>query len=529
MKVCFRFLLVVLISLVLFTGCSNDDSSDNGNNGQSPIPSVTTPSNSDTLPNDVISALELTLQNIYQKVNPSVVNIQVIQVEDSSLFDIPGFDFDFQIPEDQQEYFSQAYASGFVWDTDGRIVTNNHVVSNAVEIYVTFDDGTVIDAEIVGTDPDSDLAVIEVDMPETSLQPVELADSKQVKVGQLSVSIGNPFGLEGTMTVGFVSALGRLLPVESDDSAEHIYSIPDVIQTDAPINPGNSGGVLVNKNGHVIGVPSAIISPIRASAGIGLAIPSVIVNKVVPDLIENGYYDNPWLGISGLTLTPEIAEAMDLEPEQRGALIIEVLSDSPAEGAGLQGSDRDVVILGERIQIGGDVIIAIDDVPMESIDDVVTYIVRDTEVGQSISLEILRDGDEHDVDLVLIARPSSRTGSSSTGVAWLGIAGITITPEIAEAMDLSSAQTGVLIQQVISESPADDADLRGSYKTVVIDGEEVLIGGDIIVGFNDYTVDAMETLQNLVQAQEPEDEVSLDILRDGESIEITVILGERSE
>ena len=166
---------------------------------------------------------------------------------------------------------------------------------------------------------------------------------------------------------------------------------------------------------------------------------------------------------------------------------------------------------------------------MESIDNVVTYIVRDTEVGQSISLKILRDGDEHDVDLVLIARPSSRTDSSSTDVAWLGIAGISITPEIAEAMDLSSDQVGVLIQQVIAESPADDSDLRGSYKTVVIDEEEVLIGGDIIVGFNDDIVDAMDTLQILVQAQEPGDEVSLDILRDGESIEVTVTLGERPE
>ena len=217
-----------------------------------------------------------------------------------------GFPF-FNLPQGQQpqQQYQSALGSGFVWDQNGDIVTNNHVVSGADKIEVTFSDGTIVPATLVGADPDSDLAVIKVDVPADKLHPVQLGDSSAVKVGQLAIAIGNPFGLEGTMTTGIISAVGRSLP--ANDNSTQSYTIPDVIQTDAPINPGNSGGVLVDVQGQVLGVTSAIESPVRASAGVGFAIPSAIVNNVVPALIKDGKYVHSWLGISGTTLVPDLA------------------------------------------------------------------------------------------------------------------------------------------------------------------------------------------------------------------------------
>lgn len=507
-----KFTCFILLGLIMLLGCSCGGASNSENKVGTPAPPVTSQGGSSLLSSDVLTDLETILQNIYENVNPSVVNIQVIEkIRDDFL-------------GNEQSYFSQTYGSGFIWDRDGHIVTNNHVISNADEIIITLHDGTVVNGVIVGTDPDSDLAVIKVELPARELRPVELAISSQVKVGQLAVSIGNPFGLEGTMTVGFISALGRLLPVESENVTGQIYSIPDVIQTDAPLNPGNSGGVLVNKYGSVIGVPSAIISPVRASAGIGLAIPSSIVEKVVPDLIENGYYEHPWLGISGRTLSPNIADEMGLSPGQHGALILDILPGSPAEKAGLRGSDRRAIIQGVSTMVGGDIITAIDSVLMDTMDDVVTYVVRDTEVGQSISLDIVRDGEKLNIKLVLVARPSSQTDTESHDFAWLGVVGVTITPAIAEAMDISSTQKGVLIQQVVSGSPADKAGLRGSYKYSVLDDQEVLIGGDVIVGFDGEDIDDMDDLQSRVNEKEPGDYVIIRVIRDGNQIEVNVEL-----
>ena len=252
-----------------------------------------------------VADLEATLQQIYEHVNPSVVAIQVVE----SAAALSGLPFDNQgqgVPQ------AQALGSGFVWDKDGHIVTNNHVVDGAEKISVTFSDGTIVSAQLVGSDPDSDLAVIKVDYPADQLQPVKLADSEQVKVGQLAVAIGNPFGHENTMTVGFVSAIGRSIPADGGTTGVS-YSIPDVIQTDAPINPGNSGGVLTDDQGDVMGVTAQIDSPVRASVGIGFVIPSSIVGKVVPELIKSGHYDHSYLGISGGSLIPDLATAMNLE------------------------------------------------------------------------------------------------------------------------------------------------------------------------------------------------------------------------
>jgi 2-alkenal reductase len=442
-------------------------------------------------------------------------------------------DIPFIVPEDPQEFFIPGLGSGFVWDQEGHIVTNNHVVEGADRITVTFQDGTVIDGELVGADPDSDLAVIRVDMPADQLKPVDVFDSAQVRVGQLAVAIGNPFGLEGTMTVGFVSALGRSLPVETMGTGPS-YSIPDIIQTDASINPGNSGGALLDDQGRLIGVPSAIRSPVQASVGIGFAIPSAIVQQVVPVLIEEGAYEHPWLGVMGTTLTPDLAREMDLGPNQRGALVLEVVTDGPTDEAGVRGSDRQVIIEGIERRVGGDVIIAFDGRPVEQFEDLVTYLNRYTQVGQTVTLTVLRDGEEETLDVTLQSRPTTQTAprevvEEEESNAWLGIRGLTLTSNVAEAMDLPADQEGVLVQQVEQGSPADEARLRGSFKNVLIEGEYVLIGGDVITAANDRPVRMLEDLQQLVQRSNPGDEITLTVLRNGEEEEVTVTLGEYPE
>ena len=222
----------------------------------------------------------------------------------------------------------QGEGSGFVWDKDGHILTNNHVVENANEVIVVFPDGTEASAKVLGTDPNADLAVIQVDVPATLLIPVQLGDSNEVKVGQMAVAIGNPFGLENTMTYGIISAVGRTI-----SSGASQFSIPEVIQTDAPINPGNSGGPLLDRLGQVIGINTQIVSRSGSNSGIGFAVPINIAKRVVPSLIDNGEYAYPWMGISGQTLRPQVAEAMNLDQDSRGALVSAVISQR-ACGAG---------------------------------------------------------------------------------------------------------------------------------------------------------------------------------------------------
>lgn len=309
----------------------------------------------------VVMALEGTLAAIYERVGPSVVHIR----------------------------HSGGEGSGFVWDTEGHIVSNNHVIAGAREVFVTFSDGTTTTAGIVGTDPDSDLAVLRVNMPPEQLRPVTMGDSTALRVGELAIAIGNPFGQEGTMTLGIISALGRR--IASDTS---LYAIPDVIQTDAAINPGNSGGVLLNPEGEVIGVTSAIISPVRASSGIGFAIPSIIVQRVVTALVEQGYYAHPYLGISGTDLTPQLAQARGLPVSQRGALLANVVPGSPADRAGLRGGER-----------SGDIVIAVDGQTVNDIDALIVYLARYGTAGEPVTLTVLRDGQPLDVQVVLGERP----------------------------------------------------------------------------------------------------------------------------
>jgi len=484
-----------------------------------------------------LEALQETLERIYQDIGPSVVNIQVVQkqeVGENPFQMLPGWPF-FGKPAPQQppqEQYRRGSGSGFVWDEEGHIVTNNHVVEGADKIRVTFSDGMTISGTVVGADPDSDLAVLKVDVPADALYPVQLADSTQVEVGHLAVAIGNPFGLENTMTVGFVSALERSLPAEAGDEGPS-YTIPDVIQTDAPINPGNSGGVLVNDRGEVIGVTSAIVSPVRAWAGIGFAIPSAIVQRVVPALIETGHYAYPWLGISGTSLNPDLAQAMNLEANQRGALVIDVVPGGPADEAGLRGSGRTVTVDGIEHRVGGDVVVALDGRPVEAFDDLVAHLINSTEVGQQVTLRVLRDGREQQVEVTLGERPETEEEAGpvpeeAAEGAWLGISGMTLMPEVAQAMGLPETQSGVLVGEVVGGSPADKAGLRGSYKPVTIGGQRLLVGGDVIVAWDDQFVTQMEELKALVGKARVGQEVTLTVLRDGERIQIQVTLEARA-
>jgi S1-C subfamily serine protease len=343
-------------------------------------------------------ALQQAYIDIYDRISPSVVNIRVvIRADSNEQSEQPAFPFDGEIIPNQSE------GSGFVFDDEGHIVTNNHVIRGASRIIVTYSDGSEALAELVGGDADSDLAVIKVDTDPSLLTPVPLVDSSSVRVGQIVVAIGNPFGLQNSLTTGVVSGLGRMLPTGSMSSSGR-YSIPNIIQTDTAINPGNSGGPLLNLNGEVVGVNTAITSPTGISAGVGYAVPANIVARVVPELIKNGSVQHPWLGISGGTLNADLAEAMDLDRQQRGVLVNMVVPNSPAEKAGLKASTRGVTIDGMQAQVGGDIIIAIGDQTVRVFDDLLGTIFG-SRVGDTVTLTLLRDGEQQTVEVTLEARP----------------------------------------------------------------------------------------------------------------------------
>lgn len=350
------------------------------------------------------------LHRIYLDVAPSVVHIRVTQhVSTGEEYDLPDFehpdtpnspDFDFQFPEIPDDFYQQGEGSGFVLDTSGHIVTNFHVVREAEIVEVTFFDGLTARAEVIGVDPDSDLAVVHVTIDKDLLEPVVLGDSDRAFVGQRAIALGNPFGQTWTLTAGIVSAVGRTLR-----SGTSQFSIPEMIQTDAAVNPGNSGGPLLNSQGRVIGVNTMILSRSRSSAGVGFAIPVNIVRQVVPVLIEDGSYVYPWLGISGTNLSLDLIEAMGLDVRRRGALVMEVVEESPAAEAHLQGAIDTVEVAGQQLGVGGDLIIAIDDQMVTSMDDLIVYLVKHTRPGDKIRLAVLRDGDEITVEVILAPRP----------------------------------------------------------------------------------------------------------------------------
>ena len=296
---------------------------------------------------------------------------------------------------------TSSLGSGFVFDTFGHIITNSHVVADAEKIVVTFLDGRSYNAQLVGADPFTDIAVIKVNAEQTQFHPISLGDSSQLKVGEQIAAIGNPFGLSGSMTSGIVSQLGRLLPAQ--DSG---FSIPDVIQTDAAINPGNSGGPLLNMRGEVIGINTAIQSASGEFTGVGFAIPSRTLMKIVPTLIQDGEYNHPWLGISGRDIDPDLANILNLT-DTKGFLVITVVEDSPASKAGLRGSIETKEIDGVNYPIGGDIILSVDGKEVRQIDDILIHLQREKSVGDEMVLEILRDGRTTNFVLLLEERPNS--------------------------------------------------------------------------------------------------------------------------
>jgi S1-C subfamily serine protease len=288
--------------------------------------------------------------------------------------------------------------SGFVYDESGHIITNYHVVEGASTIQVTFLDGATSSADVVGTDPYSDIAVVHLDQQVTTLQPVVLGSSSDLMVGEPVAAVGNPYGLSDTLTAGIVSSLGRSIDAPGG------YVIIDIIQLDAAINPGNSGGPLVNTKGQVVGVNTAIQSETGSFAGIGFAIPSDTVKREVDDLINTGTYAHPWLGISGLEVNLAIADAIGLENPQ-GVLVVDVTAGGPADLAGLRGSDHDETVDGQTVPLGGDVIVEVDGLPVRSVTDLSVYMERNTHPGDTADLGIIRDGQETSLTVTLGERP----------------------------------------------------------------------------------------------------------------------------
>ena len=304
------------------------------------------------------------------------------------------------VQRSETDNVTNGVGSGFVFDKKGHIITNAHVINDAKKIIITFLDGRSYNAEIIGIDEFTDIAVIKVNADLTLLHPLALGDSSNLKVGETIAAIGNPFGLSGSMTSGIVSQLGRLLPSGAG------YSIPDIIQTDAAINPGNSGGPLLNMRGEVVGINTAIQSTTGEFTGVGFAIPSQTIAKIVPTLIERGEYDHPWIGISGRDIDPDLAKVLGLK-DTVGFLIVTVVENSPASKAGLIGSDKIIEVEGVNYTIGGDIIVSVDGIEVRKIDDILIYLQRAKSVGDEMVLEILRDNRTTDITVILQERPNS--------------------------------------------------------------------------------------------------------------------------
>ena len=321
----------------------------------------------------------LTLVELFEKSESGVVRIDVDKINSS--------------------LETGSLGSGFVFDDLGHIITNAHVVESASSVTITFLDGSQYNAQIIGLDKFTDIAVIKVEEKPRYLHPLQMGDSSTLKVGEQVAAIGNPFGLSGSMTSGIVSQIGRLLP--SQDTG---FSIPNVIQTDAAINPGNSGGPLLNMAGKVMGINTAIQSGTGQSAGIGFAVPSNTILKVVPVLIEKGKYSHPWIGISGQDIYPELAKVRDLD-QSKGFLIVTVVPGSPAEIAGLKGVSEIKIIGDKEYPADGDIIVSVDGKEVRKISDILIHLQEEKSVGDEMILGILRDGEIMHIILALVERP----------------------------------------------------------------------------------------------------------------------------
>ncbi|MEM2342001.1 MAG: trypsin-like peptidase domain-containing protein [Candidatus Bathyarchaeia archaeon] len=344
-----------------------------------------------------INLITLNLTAQYTSLNENISLSEIYEQVRDSVVLIRGF---IRYSSPFGDYYSKVQGSGFVYNFTGRmvIITNYHVVYNAVNITVTFSNGNAYAAHVLGYDPYVDLAVLSADAPESEYHPIEIVNSSTLKVGDLVITVGNPFGLSGSMSVGVVSALGRTITEDITGG----YPIANIIQTTAPLNPGNSGGPLLNLKGQVVGVATAIV---LGSQGIGFAIPSNTILREIKSLIEEGSYDrHPWLGASGIDMTYEIANAIGTNITY-GWLITQVVSGGPADKAGLRGGTRIIYIAGQRVVIGGDIIIAVNDRRITGIDDLSSYLEEYTMPGQRVNVTIVRENELMRIEVELGSRP----------------------------------------------------------------------------------------------------------------------------
>jgi 2-alkenal reductase len=341
-----------------------------------------------------VAEQEALLSEIYARVSPAVVSIDV------------SADLDIELPEGHPlgpgAEFPISRGSGFLYDSQGHIITNNHVVADANVLQVTFADGSNTEAYLVGTDPGSDLAVIKVDRLAPDAAPLPLGNSEELAVGQMAIAIGNPFGLQNTLTVGVISGLGRSLIGPAGAGGN--FSIPNIIQSDASINPGNSGGPLINTRGEVIGVNTAISSETGRFDGVGYAIPAQVVAQIVPTLIETGEYQHPWIGIGMISIDTLLAEEFDLSVNN-GVLITAVVDGSPADEAGLRTGNNVQQYFGREVPVDSDIITAINGEQIQNSDELISYLQLDAQVGDTLALTVLRDGQEEQIPLTLAPRP----------------------------------------------------------------------------------------------------------------------------
>jgi S1-C subfamily serine protease len=322
---------------------------------------------------------------VYEKVADGVVNVTSTALQ---------MDFFFNV------FPTQGSGSGSIIDTRGHILTNHHVVANAQKLEVTLADGSKWPAKLIGSDPDNDLAVIKIDAPREKLKVISMGDSKNLRIGQKVLAIGNPFGLERTLTTGVISSLGRTIRSEGG------FLMEDIIQTDAAINPGNSGGPLLNSDGQIIGINSAIISPSGGSVGIGFAIPVNTAKRIIPELISKGYVAYSWIGATIQTLIPEVAKYLKLKIE-RGAMIAEVMRGGPADKAGLQGGDQRVQVGNVIVVVGGDIVVKADQHEVKTSDELIRYI-REKKPGDTLTVRVYRKDRFEDVKVTLGERPRRR-------------------------------------------------------------------------------------------------------------------------
>lgn len=388
-----KWALLLIVLALLFVGCGNgqteaeSSAAQESESSQQQDERESNGSESGDNRRVSVEQLQSQVESVYADSSEAVVNI-TSQVMSPGVFNQP-------MPR-------EGAGSGFIYDDSGRVVTNYHVVQNAQSITVSLSNGDVYEASVVGSDPFTDLAVLQIEgdsLPEA----LSLADSDDLRVGQFVTAVGNPFNFEQTLTFGVISALGRVIRSPGG------RFISEAIQTDTPINPGNSGGPLLNLDGEVIGVNSAIISPSGASAGIGFAISANTVSQVIPSLIENGEYPHPWMGIQAINLKPGFVRLLNQTelsiPVEEGVLVVSVLDGSPADDAGIQGGDRQLRLGNLQLPVGGDVIVGLNDAEVGSYKELVVYLETETEIGDTITVHYYRGEDELSAELTVGRRP----------------------------------------------------------------------------------------------------------------------------